>query len=357
MHKAKKLFHKWYIHMQFLFRLGKVENMTISEAKKLIYDYYSHKPPRFHQKVNYNPEYDLMIIVPVYNTEIFLDECVQSLIGQNTKYSYKVVFVDDGSTDQSGAILDRYSNNEKVKIIHKQNSGIGGARNQALRNICARYIMFVDSDDLLADNAVELLMNVALSKNADIVEGAHIEFTDTKPVETGLREEKVSGYPWGKVISAEKMINLCFPEGYLFEDTIIATLLIPSCKVVYTIPNTIYYYRKNENSITATLGKKKESIDTLYMTYYCLKESLKRGNKMTLEDFLCQVRLNWLRTQKLPTKIQKAIFVAEIEMLYKYFDESEFNTERAMRELEKVLRKHYFYAYEWLMNNWQTLDT
>ena len=44
-------------------------------------------------------------------------------------------------------------------------------------------------------------------------------------------------------------------------------------------------------------------------------------------------------------------------MLYKYFDESEFNTERAMRELEKVLRKHYFYAYEWLMNNWQTLDT
>lgn len=356
MHIVKEFFQKLNIHIGYLLRYGKVEDMTLSEAKQILDDFYPQRPPKFYQKVNYNPEYDLMIIVPVYNTETYLDECIESLIKQKTKYSYKIVFVDDGSTDHSNVILDSYSENAKVEIIHKQNSGIAGARNTALRNICGRYIMFVDSDDLLADNAVELLMDVALAKNADIVEGAHVEFTGIKPVGGKGGENQVSGYPWGKVISADRMINLCFPEGYLYEDTIISTLLIPSCKVVCAIPNIIYYYRKNDNSVTARLNKEKESIDTLYMTLYCFSESLKRGYEMDVEDFLRQVRLNWLRTQNLPLKVQKAIFICEIEILSRLFAESIVHIEGVMRKLEKVLKKHYFCAYEWLMNNWKILD-
>ena len=231
MYIAKKLLQKLYIHIGYLVRCGIIERMTLSKAKRILDDFYSQKVPVFNQKVNYNPEYDLMIIVPVYNTETYLIECIESLIKQNTNYSYKIVFVDDGSTDYSGAILDNYSKNEKVEVIHKQNSGIAGARNTALRNICGRYIMFVDSDDLLADNAVELLMNTALSKNADIVEGSYVEFTDIKPVGDEKKISQISGYPWGKVISSDKMLNLCFPEGYQYEDTIISTLLIPSCKI------------------------------------------------------------------------------------------------------------------------------
>lgn len=182
MHIAKKLLQELFIHIGYLLRYSIIENMTFSEAKRIIEEFYPQKTPIFNQKVNYKPEYDLMIIVPVYNTETYLNECIESLIKQKTNYSYKIVFVDDGSTDHSGIILDNYSKNPKVEVIHKQNSGIAGARNTALRNICGRYILFVDSDDLLADNAVELLMNVALSKNADIVEGAHVEFTDIQAV-------------------------------------------------------------------------------------------------------------------------------------------------------------------------------
>ena len=291
------------------------------------------------------------------NTETYLNECIESLIKQKTNYSYKIVFVDDGSTDHSGIILDNYSKNPKVEVIHKQNSGIAGARNTALRNICGRYILFVDSDDLLADNAVELLMNVALSKNADIVEGAHVEFTDIQAVKNEKKISQISGYPWGKVISSDKMINLCFPEGYLYEDTIISTLLIPSCKIIYTIPNITYYYRKNDNSVTAKLNNRKESVDTMYMTLYCFTESLKRGYDIHVEDYLSQVRLNWLRTQSLPLKIRKAIFIWEIEMFSRLFDEGiSANIEGATWKLRKVLKKHSFYAYEWLMNNWQDLD-
>ena len=357
MRKMKILLYKIYIHVRYILQYGKVENMALSTAKRLFDDFYPQEPPQFKQKVDYNPSYDLMIIVPVYNTAIFLDKCIQSLLGQKTKYSYKIVFVDDGSTDQSGIILDSYNGKENVEIIHKQNSGISGARNYALKNICGRYIMFVDSDDLLADNAIELLMDVAIEKDADIVEGAHKEFTNDEQIdlrehtESELKTVEVSGYPWGKVISAEKMFNLCFPEGYLYEDTIIATLLLPSCKVVCSIPNTIYYYRKNMNSVTAMLDMRKVAIDTLYMTYYCFEESAKRGNELYLEDFLKQVRLNWLRTQNMPEKIQKAIFVVESEMINKYFSESKFYTKGALKEIEKVLRKKYYYAYKWLMTN------
>lgn len=356
MHIAKKLLQKLYIYIGYLVRCGIIERMTLSKAKRILDDFYPQKAPVFNQKVNYNPEYDLMIVVPVYNTETYLIECIESLIKQNTNYSYKIVFVDDGSTDYSGAILDNYSKNEKVEVIHKQNSGIAGARNAALRNICGRYIMFVDSDDLLADNAVELLMNTALSKNADIVEGAYVEFTDIKPVGDEKKISQISGYPWGKVISSDKMLNLCFPEGYLYEDTIISTLLIPSCKVVCTIPDTTYYYRKSDKSVTATLNNKKESVDTLYMTLYCFSESLKRGYDIHVEDFLCQVRLNWLRTQNLSLEIRKAIFIWEIEILSRLFNKSIANVEGAMWKLQRVLKKHNFYAYEWLMNNWQILD-
>lgn len=357
MYIVKNLLIKLYIRIVYLLKSGKAENMTLAKAKKLLNNFYPQNPPKFQQKVKYDPQYDLMIIVPVYNAERFLDECVQSLIKQNTKYSYKIVFIDDGSNDKSGAILDSYSENTKVEIIHKHNSGIAGARNTALRDICGRYIMFVDSDDLLEDNAVELLMDVALAQNADLVEGNYMEFTDIKPSGIRSKAEKITGYPWGKVISAEKMINLCFPEGYSYEDTIIVTLLIPSCQIIHVIPDTIYYYRKSDTSVTVTLNEKKESIDTLYMTYYCFNEALERGYKVSLEDFLNQVRLNWLRTQNLPTEIQKAIFVWEVEMFSNLFDESIPHKKGNISQLGKALKGHRFYAYEWLMNNWKFWDT
>ena len=351
--KAKLLAHKLYIHIRYFFRLCKKENMTSKEAWKILDSFYHQDPPEFQQKVNYNPEYDLMIIVPVYNTEAYLDECMRSLVKQETKYLYKIVVIDDGSTDCSGEILDNYSESPKVKIVHKENSGIAGARNTALREICGRYIMFVDSDDILPNNAVEMLMDAAVEKNADLVEGTYIEFNSAQSIESGLQAEQATGYPWGKVISAEKMFDLCFPVGYQYEDTIISTLLFPNCNVVCSIPDTVYYYRKNDTSVTATLYKKKEAIDTCYMTFYCFKESIKRGYKINLDDFLRQVRLNWLRTQRLPVEIQRAAFVLEIEIFSQLFDGNRLHKENTIQKLNEVLKKHSFCAYEYLMLNWQ----
>lgn len=358
MRKIKEYLRKKYIYLRYALQFNRVENMSLVEAKYLLDEFRPQKPPKFEQDVSYNPIYDLMIIVPVYNAASFLDDCINSLLGQDTKYSYGVIFIDDGSTDESGVILDRYSVLKNVEVIHKKNSGIAGARNYGLKNIHGRYIMFVDSDDLLPDNAVELLLDVALKQDADIVEGGHKEFSYNEAVDihasskSSLDLTELNGYPWGKVIVAEKMFDLCFPEGYEYEDTIISTLLIPNCKVVSVIPHIVYYYRQNANGITATGVNKKESVDTLYMTYYCMEEALKRGNKIYLDDFLNQVRLNWMRTQNMPKSIRKAIFIVESKMLDKYFAEVKNYEKGALCTIEKVLRRRSFYAYEWLMNNW-----
>lgn len=112
-----------------------------------------------------------MIIVPVYNVIEYLEDCIKSLLVQETGYSYCVVFVNDGSTDESANILNKYAKKENVYIINKKNEGVAEARNIALKYIRGKCVLFVDADDMLMDNAIEVLMRKSVETDADIVEG------------------------------------------------------------------------------------------------------------------------------------------------------------------------------------------
>ena len=91
----------------------------------------------------------LSIIVPVYNVEKYLEDCVESLLNQ-TYQNYEIILVDDGSTDSSGKICDIVAeSSSKIKVIHKENGGLSSARNTGLRAARGRYIGFVDSDDYI----------------------------------------------------------------------------------------------------------------------------------------------------------------------------------------------------------------
>lgn len=118
-----------------------------------------------------DPKYDLQIIVPAYNVEKYVDECIKSILSQDTEYKYLLVLVDDGSTDATSRIIDQYANSDNVKIIHQTNKGFSGARNAGLKEIFARYVMFVDSDDLLPQGAIQIMISAIKDKKADIVQG------------------------------------------------------------------------------------------------------------------------------------------------------------------------------------------
>ena len=108
------------------------------------------------------------IIVPVYNVEKYLNKCIESIIRQSYK-NLEIIFVDDGSTDDSGQILDKYAKkDDRIVVIHKENGGVSSARNTGLNCAKGDYICFCDADDYLIDDYVEYLLNMILLNDADI---------------------------------------------------------------------------------------------------------------------------------------------------------------------------------------------
>ena len=197
--------------------------------------------------------FDLTIIVPAYNAEKWLHECAESILNQKTQFTFQVIFVDDGSKDRTPEILDSYAGDQRVVVIHQENKGHSGARNVALKQLKSKYVMFVDSDDILLPGAVEKLLCEAATQDADIVEGNGYRFDDRTRlglIKPKHRETEIWGGPCLKVIRSELLEHLEFPMGYLYEDTIINTLLVPQAKKVITISDEVYGYRIHASSIT-----------------------------------------------------------------------------------------------------------
>lgn len=123
------------------------------------------------------------VIVPIYNVEKDLHRCIDSL--QNQTYPYlEIILVDDGSPDKCGEICDTYAaRDSRMKVIHKQNAGVGMARNSGLDIAAGEYVLFVDPDDYVADIHVERLLRVITEENADMVVGGHVRiFSDGKTI-------------------------------------------------------------------------------------------------------------------------------------------------------------------------------
>ena len=172
-------------------------------------------------------QYDLQIIVPAYNVESYIAECIDSILAQRTSFRILVTVVNDGSTDQTFSVLQRYADCPEICIIQQENKGFSGARNAALKHIRASYIMFVDADDKLPEGAVESLMRSALRTDADIVEGGYSRFVGERTTFTFRHSESFTrdwsilyGFPVGKVYKSWLFEDVVFPLGYWFEDTI-----------------------------------------------------------------------------------------------------------------------------------------
>lgn len=111
----------------------------------------------------------ISVIVPVYNSGKYLDMCIDSLVNQTIK-SYEIIIINDGSTDNSLDIINKYKkNNSMIKVISTKNNGIGTARNIGLNNSSGKYVAFVDSDDYVACDFLEKVYKKAISSKADVV--------------------------------------------------------------------------------------------------------------------------------------------------------------------------------------------
>lgn len=220
----------------------------------------------------------LAVVVPVYNVARYLRECLDSLLSQ-THRNFVVFAVDDGSLDESGAILDEFAKKDaRIRVIHKENGGISTARNVALEAIendeTFDYIGFVDSDDKVFPEYLEILTNVAEENRADIVQCGFYLFNDEGKTKTNqlIQERKIlsneefiecifssrrfckthfcGGFVWNKLFSASLINGLRFPhDRNVLEDEMFSMQAGIKAKSIAYIPDILYGYRQRFDSL------------------------------------------------------------------------------------------------------------
>lgn len=320
----KKIIYRIIYYFSFFY--NKKIDLSLEESNRILNDY-SAKPngtPNCCNNIG-EKKYDLQIVVPVYNEEKYIEKCLKSILEQKTKYSYKVVIINDGSTDSSLKIIQNYSNNKRIEIINQKNKGFSGARNSGIKNINSSYIAFVDADDILEPGAIESLLDTAIKEQADIVQGGYFRLAKGKKY-IGKKYKyksvnplgKIDGFPWGKVFNSNIFSFLCFPENYWFEDSIFSFLVYTRKYRVFTISNIVYTYRVNYESITHKSKINKKCIDTFYITKLLVEENKKNNleiNSLYYEKIINQIALNFKRTKNVSIRIKKAIFKLTSELL------------------------------------------
>ncbi len=310
-----------------------------------------------------NPEWDLDIVIPCYNAEKTVRKCIDSCLQQKSSWSFRVIAINDGSTDSTPQILDEYKKFPNVLVVHQENKGFSGARNAGLDLCRSKYIMFVDSDDFIAVDAIEKLMSVAITNDAALVEGGYAS-TDANgtilrscPAPSGkvdpVKDAMLKGQPWAKVIKSSLFQNAGFPEHYYYEDTvdraIIYDLIAQSNQTAYCIPDIVYYYyAANLGSISHTHAAKPKCVDSFYVTVSLFYDREKFGLKVNQDYYewiLRQIRLNCNRAQYMPIKVQEAIFVGTRDFFVRNF--SDYRTKRKkFKYIEKAMLDNNFKLYK-----------
>jgi CDP-glycerol glycerophosphotransferase len=227
----------------------------------------------------------LSVVVPVYNVAPYLDECLASIAAQYHD-RLEVIMVDDGSTDDSGAIASAWAERDKrFVLVTQKNAGLGAARNTGTRHATGEYLMFVDSDDVLPPYATELLISSIETTGSDFASGNVLRLTSrgvhqsalhkTAFATTSLRTHvsKQSSLmddrtAWNKVFrrSFWDAHKLAFPEGVLYEDTPVIVPAHVLAKSVDVLDVPVYYWREREGadkSITQRRGEVRGFVDRL----------------------------------------------------------------------------------------------
>lgn len=272
------------------------------------------------------------IIVPIYNVEKYIERCIKSLISQ-TYRDIEILLINDGSPDDSKTICERYEKIDKrIKLYNKENGGLSDTRNYGLKRAKGEYILFVDSDDYIESNTVEVLISEMKKDNLDIVAGnavleadgedkKYLDITkhDKNKVTNGLEyyvssneadffQASVCIYMYKRELILEN--NLFFEKGILHEDEEWTPRVMINAKRVKYINFIFYHYTASrENSIMNSKDKTKNMVD-LFNTYKKLEKifnetEASREQHKEMNDYLCRVYINACVLEPVNQKVYK----------------------------------------------------
>lgn len=217
----------------------------------------------------------ISVIVPVYNVELYLGRCVDSILAQSYR-ELDVILVDDGSPDNCGVICDQYAEQDpRVTVIHKKNGGLSDARNHGMAVAKGEYVTFVDSDDWVSLDYIETLYSLIVENDADISIG-NFQKTSVYPAQIEQNEpvnvkkynniqavSELSGShgvifvsAWAKLFKKSLFDNIAFPVGKVHEDDFTSYKLYYNAGQVVFSNKVILFYWQREDSITGSRSMK-----------------------------------------------------------------------------------------------------
>ncbi len=207
------------------------------------------------------------IIVPVYNVEKYLEKCIQSIVSQTYK-NIEIILIDDESQDESGNICDKYKKVDKrIKVIHKKNGGLSDARNKGLEVSKGTYIMFIDSDDYIDKDMVEVLYNACQRTHLDIAccakyieknDGSYYlkniiknekSFLPKEAIKSLLLNNKIDTSACDKLFKKKLFLNIRFPVGKYYEDLATIHKVIEKSNGIIHVSQAKYHYLQRDGSI------------------------------------------------------------------------------------------------------------
>lgn len=282
-------------------------------------------------------EIKVSIIVPVYNVEKYLVNCMESMVNQ-TLEEIEIIVVNDGSPDNSIVILEEYEKKypAKVRVFTTENRGVSHARNYGLDRAIGEFVMFVDSDDFIELDMVEKLYTKAVTDGNDLVMCARNNVYEIEGKEDLKKKEMkifsvnqnfkmserkfemvhASPFPWDKLFKRSLLEGIRFPEGIRFEDLVVAFEVVSIAESIGIVPEPLYNYRKTTQS--GFLNSFSEATKDIVTSFGLLVQYMKEHDLFdTFKDeleYVC-VRHFFYRYESFYSKEKKGQLALKIDII------------------------------------------
>ena len=257
----------------------------------------------------------ISVIIPVYNSSIYLKKCLDSIVNQTLK-EIEIIIINDGSIDDSKKIIEEYKNNyDNIIFIDQKNKGIGKTRNIGIKKASGEYITFVDSDDYIKEDMLEKYYNYAKKHDCDLVIGSYIKKIGNKEIIFENNKFKIGNVkttpqilylieygPCAKLYKRKMLIdnNIYFDEKRKYEDMPFVSKVLLKSKLIGQIIKPYYYYVIHDNSETTTMDERVFDILDILKE---IKDYYKR--EYYLRDELDYVIIDKVTTYMLQQRVQK----------------------------------------------------
>lgn len=259
----------------------------------------------------------ISIVVPIFNVERYLGSCIDSILRQSFT-DFELILVNDGSTDGCGEICDQYAKqDDRIKVIHKINGGLADARNSGIKVARAKWIAFIDSDDVINQFMLEIMINAGKKFNTPIVCCRFQDFRDDCDISNEMMNcsndtacnprvlQGINMFEWylqssdadsacNKIYRRDLFEGISFPVGKINEDSFTTYKLLDKAQQICILQNQFYYYRNRSNSIMRSdfSVKRLDAVEAISELYCFIIQKYPRLKKHASERLiLCVIRI------------------------------------------------------------------